>query len=83
MARPVVATRFPYSEEVLGSGAGLVVEHEADAIASAVRGLVDDPIAYRRAVREATRISENLSWDLVAERYVHLIRELAPTAATA
>lgn len=83
MARPVVATRFPYSEEVLGSGAGFVVEHESDAIASAVRELVEDPIAYRRAVREATRLSENLGWNVVAGRYARLIRELAPTAATA
>lgn len=83
MGRPVVATRFPYSEEVLGSGAGLVVEHRADAIASAVRQLVDDPIAYRRAVRKTVEVSNSLSWDLVARRYSRLIHELAPTAATA
>lgn len=83
MARPVVATRFPYSEEVLGSGAGVVVDHEPDAIASAVRDLIEDPIAYRRAVREATRISGQLDWGLVAREYSRLIRDLTPAAATA
>lgn len=83
MARPVVATRFPYSEEVLGSGAGVVVEHEPDLIASAVRDLVEDPIVYRRAVREAARISVSLNWGRVAREYSQLIRDLAPTAATA
>lgn len=83
MARPVVATRFPYSEEVLGSGAGIVVDHDPGAIAAAIRDLVEDPIVYRRAVREATRISEDLNWALVARKYSHLIREVSPTAATA
>ena len=83
IGRPVVATRFPYSEEVLGSGAGVVVEHQPDEIASAIRGLLEDPISYRRAVRESTRISEGLNWGLVGRKYSRLIRDLAPTAATA
>lgn len=83
MARPVVATRFPYSQEVLDSGAGVVVEHDPGAIAGAVRDLVEDPIAYLRAVREASRMSESLNWALVARRYARLIRDLAPTAAMA
>lgn len=83
MARPVVATRFPYSEELLGSGAGVVVDHDPEAIASAVREMVEDPIVYRRAVREATRVSDQLDWRLIARRYSRLIRDLTPAAATA
>ena len=82
MGRPVVATNFPYSEEVLAKGAGIVVDHDPHAIADAIRALVDDPIAYRRAAREAARLSEELSWESVAHEYSRLIQGLAPAAAT-
>lgn len=83
MGRPVVATRFPYAEELLGSGAGLVVDHDVSAIASALRQLLEDPIGYRRAAREAAAISEELSWSAVGRRYSHLLRRLAMAEATA
>jgi glycosyltransferase involved in cell wall biosynthesis len=83
LGRPVVATRFPYSEELLGSGAGVIVDHNAGSIAAAIRGLIEDPIAYRRAVRAASDISEELSWTSIAGQYSRLIHGVAPVLATA
>jgi glycosyltransferase involved in cell wall biosynthesis len=83
LARPVVATRFPYSEEMLGSGAGVIVDHDEEAIADAVRRLIEDPIAYRRARRAAEEKSAELSWARVAAQHSQLIRGLATALATA
>jgi polysaccharide biosynthesis protein PslF len=83
MARPVVATRFPYSEEILGSGAGLLVEHDGKSIADAVRKLLEDPIAYRTAATAAKDLSAELSWARVAAQYSRLIRSMSAARATA
>lgn len=83
MGRPVVATRFPYAEELLGTGAGLVVDHDASAIASALRHLLEDPVVYRRTAREAATISADLSWRAVGRQYSHLLHRLAVAEATA
>ena len=76
--RPVVATAFPHAVELLGTGAGIVVDH-------------DDPVAHRRraaadADRPAARrhrwlpsrrgLVPTLGWPAVAERY----RDLAAAA---
>lgn len=83
LGRPVVATRFPFAEELLASGAGLVVDHDVSAMASAIRHLLEDPVAYRRAAREAANMSTQLSWEAVGERYWELLQRLAPAQATA
>ena len=83
IGRPVVATRFPYSEEVLQGGAGLVVDHEPDAMAAAIRLLLSDANRYRRAAETAAAMSDELSWSRVANHYARLIKALVPSAATA
>jgi polysaccharide biosynthesis protein PslF len=83
LARPVVATRFPYSEEMLGSGAGVIVDHDEEAIADSVRRLLEDPIAYRAATRTAKEMSAELSWARVAAQHSRLIRSLSTALATA
>jgi glycosyltransferase involved in cell wall biosynthesis len=83
IGRPVVATRFPYSEEILTPGPGLVVDHDPESLADAIRNLVEDPVSYRAAAEAAARLSSRLGWSSIAERYLLLIRELAPAFATA
>lgn len=83
LGRPVVATRFPYSEEVVGQGAGIVVEHDAESLAAAIRSLLEDPVSYERAARKAAQLSSKLSWPRVAKEYSRLIQGLAPAFATA
>ena len=83
LARPVVATRFPYSEEMLGSGAGVIVDHDEEAIADSVRRLIEDPIAYRAATTAAQKMSAELSWARVAAQHSLLIRSVSTALATA
>ncbi len=49
--RPVVSTRFPHAEELVGSGSGIVVEHDSAALADGLRALVESPGAYDRAAK--------------------------------
>lgn len=81
--RPVVSTRFPYAEEMLGAGAGVVVDHDPGSLAAGVHHLLDDSVAYRRAARAAAQLSEDLSWSNVARRYARLLHQRTPSAATA
>jgi polysaccharide biosynthesis protein PslF len=83
IGRPVVATSFPYSRELLDRGLGLVVDHDPDALAHAIRSLLDDPTAYARAQRLAMETSRDFDWSSVARRYAALIRLMAPDRATA
>jgi len=83
MARPVVATRFPYAVEILGSGRGLAVDHDVLSVARGIRELVEDPVSYRDAARAAALKSAELSWDTVAARYSRLIHRLGSARATA
>jgi len=83
IGRPVVATRFPYSEEMLGTGAGVVVDHDPRALAEGIRSLIDDPAAYRRACEASTDLSRRISWRTVGRQYSRLIRDLALARATA
>lgn len=83
IGRPVVATRFPYSEEMLETGAGVVVDHDPRSLAEGIRSLIEDPDTYRRAWEATTHVSERVSWTTVGRQYADLIRELALARATA
>jgi polysaccharide biosynthesis protein PslF len=83
MGRPVVATRFPYSEEILESGAGLVVEHDVAALANGIETLLEDSVSYRRAAREAAKLSGELSWSSIARKYSGLIHQASPSRVSA
>lgn len=81
--RPVISTRFPYAEEMLATGAGIVVDHDPASLASGVNQLLDDTVAYRRAARAASQLSGDLSWANVGRRYARLLHQIAPARATA
>jgi glycosyltransferase involved in cell wall biosynthesis len=83
LGRPVVATRFPHAVEMLGDGAGEVVDHDPEALAQAIRRLLEDPNRYVEATKLAAAGSEKLNWVTVAGQYAHLIQDLAPALATA
>jgi glycosyltransferase involved in cell wall biosynthesis len=75
--RPVIATLFPHSVEMLVSGAGIVVEHRNPrALSAAIRCILTHPNVAESMASEARRIAPSLSWDGVALRYVDLAREL-------
>ncbi|NNN09674.1 MAG: glycosyltransferase, partial [Acidimicrobiaceae bacterium] len=75
--RPVVATAFPHSIELLATGAGIVVEHQNPrALSMAVRKIIENPTLALSMSDAARLIAPSLSWDAVAHSYVDLTREL-------
>ncbi len=81
--RPVVSTRFPHAEELVGSGSGIVVEHDSAALADGLRALVESPGAYDRAAKSAALKGGELSWTSGAARYAEFVRSLVPGQLTA
>ncbi|HKX75185.1 MAG TPA: glycosyltransferase [Acidimicrobiia bacterium] len=80
--RPVVATAFPHAVELLGSGAGLLVSHDDPAeMGKAIRTLLSDDIAYRRAVTQARYQARRLAWPEVARRFEELLGRLSASLA--
>jgi glycosyltransferase involved in cell wall biosynthesis len=75
--RPVVATAFPHAVELLGSGAGLVVDHDdAEALTAALHMLLTQPDVAAAMSAEATRLAPAMAWPVVANDYLRLSRSL-------
>lgn len=69
--RPVVATAFPHAVELLGSGAGVVVEHDdPDALVAAVRRLLTDQRAADAMAAKARELAPTMAWPVVADAYL-------------
>ena len=80
--RPVVATPYPHAVEMLGGGAGVVVEREPAALAAGLRSLLEDDELYARAVQTAAVTSSEIAWASGAQRYADLVRGLMPAGVT-
>jgi polysaccharide biosynthesis protein PslF len=75
--KPIVSTSFPHARELLGSGAGLVVERcDPMAIAGALRRVLTEPGLAGRMAAESAALAPSLLWSTVAGQY----RELADYA---
>jgi glycosyltransferase involved in cell wall biosynthesis len=75
--RPVVATAFPHAVELLASGAGIVVDHDApDALASALRRVLTQPRLAGAMAAEARRLAPEMAWPVVASAYLGLARHV-------
>jgi glycosyltransferase involved in cell wall biosynthesis len=71
--RPVVATAFPHAEELLASGAGLIVpQRDPEALAAALRRVLTEGGLVERMSAEARRLAPSLAWPAVAARYAAL-----------
>lgn len=76
--RPVIATAFPHAEELLASGAGIVVpQRDPEALAAAVRRALTEEGLLARMGAEARRLAPSLAWPAVAQRYASLGSSLA------
>lgn len=75
--RPVVATAFPHAVELLGSGAGIAVEHgNPEALTSALRSVLTQPRLAGAMAAEARRLAPTMSWSVVASAYQSAARQL-------
>lgn len=75
--KPLVSTRFPHAEELLGEGSGILVEHEnAEAIADALRSLLTNPGRAARMAAVARRQAPSHFWENVGTSYLQLVCEL-------
>jgi glycosyltransferase involved in cell wall biosynthesis len=75
--RPVVATAFPHAHELLGSGAGMVVDHnDPDAMVSALRQILADPRLAGSMAAEGRRLAPGLAWSTVAASYLTVAQRL-------
>jgi glycosyltransferase involved in cell wall biosynthesis len=75
--RPVVATAFPHAVELLGTGAGIVVDHDdPDAMASALRRVLTQPRLAGSMAAEARRLAPEMAWPVVANAYLSLADKL-------
>jgi glycosyltransferase involved in cell wall biosynthesis len=82
--RPVVSTGFPHAVELLGSGAGLLVERQDPAgIANALWRVFAEPGLSARMSGHAAALAPQLLWPAVASAYRELASALTLTPAGA
>jgi glycosyltransferase involved in cell wall biosynthesis len=80
--RPVVATAFPHAVELLGSGAGVVVNHDdPEALTFALRRMLTDPRMTGDMAAEARRLAPSLGWPVAATAYLTLARRVVAERA--
>ena len=79
--KPVVATRFPHSVELLSDGGGILVRHKDPlAIADALR----EVLAHRSPARlTSARTAPPLLWSAVADRYRDVVSQLKTSRSAA
>jgi polysaccharide biosynthesis protein PslF len=75
--RPIVATAFPHAVELLGSGAGMVVDHDDPvALAVALRQIITQPRLAGSMAAEVRQQAPTVAWPVVAAAYVELAQRL-------
>lgn len=73
---PVVSTPYYYAEDLLGSGAGVLVPFDDPAaLAEGVLGLLDNPLALAEARAEARRVGAELTWPAVGAQTLKVLAE--------
>jgi glycosyltransferase involved in cell wall biosynthesis len=78
MGKPVVASRLPMVERTFPRGTVVTYEPgDAAAMARAIIGIVDDPLAREASVERTGAIVAERAWDSEAEGYLALVDGLA------
>jgi glycosyltransferase involved in cell wall biosynthesis len=77
----VVSTPYWYAQDMLASGAGLLVPfRDSDALANAVCSYIEQPDTLEAARTEARQIGSRLAWPAVAEVTGRVLQEAAELA---
>lgn len=80
-SKPVIATTFPHSVEVLSTGAGLLVDHDdVVGLRDALRTAIVDHEGRTRMAHEAHRIAQDWYWPAIGRRYEQLFSQLVAGA---
>lgn len=80
--RPVVSTAFPHAVELLGRGAGLLVDRQdPSAIARGLRSVLTEPGLAAAMSAQAERIAPQMQWPAVAQQYHALAREVLASSS--
>ena len=74
--KPVVATSS-HAREFAARGCGMTVGHSPRSMAAAIERILTDDVTYEVAALQAARVSEDLSWTVVAQSYHRLVERLA------
>lgn len=73
---PTVSTPYFYAEDLLASGAGVLVPFDdRDALAGAVNDLLDDPERLEQMRRTARAVGHELAWPQVGRQTAEVLRE--------
>jgi glycosyltransferase involved in cell wall biosynthesis len=73
---PTVSTPYFYAQDLLASGAGVLVPFDDPAaLADAVVGLLDDPERLERTRAEARAVGNELAWPQVGRQTADVLRE--------
>jgi polysaccharide biosynthesis protein PslF len=76
--KPVVATRFPHAVEVLGSGAGIVVQQgDPTMMSAAIRTVLAEPGRAAQMAWAARRVARDWTWPVVAARFEQIAGSVA------
>ncbi len=79
LGKAVVSTPYLYAEELLAHGRGFLTPfRDADAIATTLVALLDDPDLREATRRRAYRFGRRMTWPHVAEAYGRLFTDLLP-----
>jgi glycosyltransferase involved in cell wall biosynthesis len=79
---PLVASDIGALRDVVGNGGVLVPPGDAQALASAVGRLLDDPDARQRLSAAARATADRFRWERVAARHLDFLHRLAESAAS-
>lgn len=78
--KPVISTEFPHAVELLSGGAGIIVAHnDPQAIADAIRSIIEDPAVVIRMQEKSREFASELLWPSVAAGYISLAHSLLTT----
>ena len=82
--KAIVSTPYLYAEELLAHGRGFLAPfRDADAIATALAILLDDPYLRRATERRAYRFGRQMTWPHVAKAYAKVFGDVLPGATVA
>jgi glycosyltransferase involved in cell wall biosynthesis len=82
--KAIVSTPYLHAKEVLEDGRGILVPfRDADAIATAVNGLMSDPAAKKRYEERAYEYGKEMAWPAIGRRVLALMRDVLEHPALA